>query len=142
MAGRVQQEIRQSKPMSLAHEAAFNLQRTATVLREEVERTTGLRHVEYNVLRILRGAGAEGLHADEIRARLLTDEPMLLGYIGALAQRGLLAPGVQKRSIRPEGIRVLAELDERVNRMMEDRLGRLNGGELRALVDALEKLRG
>lgn len=141
MAGRVQREIRQGKPVSLAMEAALNVQRTATVLREEVERTTGLRHAEYNVLRILRGAGAEGLHVDEIKERLLTDEPMLLGYVGALAQRGLVAPGVQKRTITPEGIRVLAELDERLDRTIEERFARLSAAELRALVDALEKLR-
>lgn len=142
MSGRVQQEIRQNKPMTPALEAALNIQRTATVLRQEVERTTGLRHAEYNILRILRGAGAEGLHADEIKSRLLTEEPMLLGYIGALAQRGLVAPGVQKRAITAEGIRVLAELDDRVVSMMETRMDRLSGGELRVLIDTLEKLRG
>jgi DNA-binding MarR family transcriptional regulator len=142
MAGRVQQEIRQSKPLAPAHEAALNIQRTATLLRQEVERTTGLKHAEYNILRILRGAGADGLHADEIKERLLTEEPMLLGYIGSLAQRGLVAPGVQKRAITAEGIRVLAELDDRVTRMMEARMDRLTGAELRSLIDTLEKLRG
>jgi hypothetical protein len=142
MSGQVRKEIQQNKPMSHAMEALLNVQRTATVMREAVERVTGLRHVEYNVLRILRGAGPDGLPLEEIRSRLLADDPMLLGYIGALAGRGLIGPEVTRRTITAEGLRVLADLDTRVERMVEERIGRLTSAETRTLIELLEKLRG
>ncbi|HYW06393.1 MAG TPA: hypothetical protein VE913_05520 [Longimicrobium sp.] len=88
MSGQVKKEMQQNKPMSQPLEAMLNVQRTATVLRAAVERVTGLKHVEYNVLRIPRGAGADGLSVEDIRSRLLADAPMLPGYIGGMVGRG------------------------------------------------------
>ncbi|HYW06820.1 MAG TPA: hypothetical protein VE913_07680 [Longimicrobium sp.] len=142
MSGQVKKEIQQNKPMSQALEAMLNVQRTATVLRAAVERVTGLKHVEYNVLRILRGAGSDGLSVEDIRSRLLADDPMLLGYIGGMVGRGLIGPEVKRRIISAEGLRVLADLDTRVERMVEESIGRLTSAETRTLIDLLEKLRG
>ncbi|HEX8430802.1 MAG TPA: hypothetical protein VF625_05920 [Longimicrobium sp.] len=141
MPGQVKKEIQQNKPMSQAVEAMLNIQRTATLLRASVERVTGLKHVEYNVLRILRGAGSEGLPVEDIRSRLLADDPMLLGYIGGMVGRGLIGPEVKRRIITAEGLRVLAELDTRVEAMVEESIGRLTSAETRTLIELLEKLR-
>lgn len=145
MAGNLAHEIKQSKPMSLPTEAALNVQRTAAVLRDMVEEVTadvgGLRHVEYNVLRILRGAGPQGLNTEEIRGRLITDEPVLVGVLGTLANRGLIERGVRQRVISQEGLDVLARLDDRVESAITERASRLSESELRTLVGLLERLR-
>jgi len=144
MAGKVLQEIRQNKPMAPAVEAMINIQRTASVLRDVVESATtteGLRQVEYNVLRILRGAGSDGLPLEEIRARLIFDEPALLGITGLLAKRGLVDRAGQNRVITPEGLALLAAVERSVDAALEKRLGRLSPAELTSLVEMLERLR-
>ena len=63
--GTVQTEIRQRRPFaSRAQECVVALLRTADVLRRALTRVVephGITVQQYNVLRILRGAGAEGL---------------------------------------------------------------------------------
>jgi DNA-binding MarR family transcriptional regulator len=76
---KLQAEIKQSKPFdSLEEELMLNLTRTAAVLGHELEqklRPHGLSGTQYNVLRILRGAGAEGLMQCEVGARLVAQVP-------------------------------------------------------------------
>jgi ribosomal protein S19E (S16A) len=145
MPSRIQQEIRQSKPMALPVEAHLNLQRTATSLRELVERETatvgGLKQVEYNVLRILRGAGQAGLNTEQVRDRLLAPDPMLPAVLGSLANRGLVERQVQNRRISDEGLKVLASLDTRIDAALAERVGRLSEAEVRTLIGLLERLR-
>lgn len=145
MAGQIGKEISQSKPMSLAVEASLNVQRTAGVLRDLVEQATqsagGVQHVEYNVLRILRGAGPEGTTLDEIRDRLIADDPHLLATMGKLANRGLIGRKGQHRVITDEALKLLQTVDDRVEKKLEERTGRLSVADLRKLVDFLETLR-
>ena len=145
MTGRIQEEIRQSRPMPLPVEAHLNLQRTAAALRDLVENATqaagGLRQVEFNVLRILRGAGSDGLLPDEIRARLLADDPMLPAVLGHLANRRLIARAEQRRVITDEGRAALSTVDAGVDAALAERMRRLSDPEVRALIDLLERLR-
>ncbi|HEX6909404.1 MAG TPA: hypothetical protein VF142_03365, partial [Longimicrobium sp.] len=79
MTGRIQREIKQSTPIgSLEEEAYLNVQRTANALADEVGdllRAHQLTPPQYNVLRILRGAGDKGLTASEIGDRMITRDP-------------------------------------------------------------------
>lgn len=145
MPGRIQQEIRQSKPMALPVEAHLNLQRTATALRDLMEAETatvgGLKMVEYNVLRILRGAGDEGLNTEQVRDRLMAPDPMLPAVLGSLANRGLIERKLQSRRISPEGLKVLDALQARIDTALAERFGRLSDDEVRTLIGLLERLR-
>ncbi|HSU15268.1 hypothetical protein [Longimicrobium sp.] len=145
MSGRIQQEIRQSKPLPLAVEAHLNVQRTATALRDLVERETqaagGLKQVEFNVLRILRGAGPEGLTTEQVRDRMISPDAMLPAVLGGLANRGLIERIEQRRRISAEGLKMLATLDTRIDAALADRIGRLSPDEARTLIDLLERLR-
>src|ERR687886_360834 len=73
MTRRLQMEIKQTQPFaSLEQEAFLNLQRTADVLMHGLEaalKPVGLSPSQYNVLRILRGAGAAGLACREVAER-------------------------------------------------------------------------
>ena len=67
--------------------------RAATVLADGFEQTLkpfGLSTVQYNVLRILRGAGREGLCRNEIRDRLLTRMPDVTRLLDRMEEAGLL----------------------------------------------------
>ncbi|HET7461476.1 MAG TPA: hypothetical protein VFJ82_09505 [Longimicrobium sp.] len=145
MPGRIQQEIKQAKPMALPVEAHLNLQRTATVLRDLIEAETsavgGLKMVEYNVLRILRGAGDAGLNTEQVRDRLMAPDPMLPAVLGSLANRGLISRQLQNRRITHEGLKVLDTLQARIDNALAQRFGRLGADEVRTLIGLLERLR-
>lgn len=145
MSGRIQKEIRQVKPLTLAVEAHLNVQRTATALRDLVERETqavgGLKQVEFNVLRILRGAGPQGVTVEQVRERMIAPDPLLPAVLGGLANRGLIERQEQRRRISDEGLKVLAALDTGIDAALEQHLGRLSPDEVRTLIGLLERLR-
>src|SRR5215217_7661869 len=99
-------EIKKKKPFeSPAEEAYLNLLRTTTVLAADFERLfkdAGLSEPQYNVLRILRGAGDDGLPSTEIAGRMITRVP----DITRLADR-LESAGLVERSRTPEDRRVV-----------------------------------
>ena len=94
MAGRLQKEIRQTKPFaSLEEEIFLNLQRTAEVLMRRLTeelKPSDLTPTQYNVLRILRGAEPDGLPCREISARMVTHDPDVTRLLDRLEKRGLV----------------------------------------------------
>ena len=66
-------------PRRTPEQAAFlNILRTADVLETELAellKPAGLSPTQYNVLRILRAAGAAGLPCGQIARRMLTHDP-------------------------------------------------------------------
>ena len=79
MSSRLQAELKQSKPFPRrSSEALLSVLRTAALLEHrinEILRPFGITELQYNVLRILRGAGAEGLCGREISERLVSKVP-------------------------------------------------------------------
>ena len=72
-------ELKQTRPFDLLEEEAhLSIARTAALLEHamiQVLKPHGLTPTQYNVLRILRGAGSTGLCRNEIGARLLRPVP-------------------------------------------------------------------
>ncbi|PYX86997.1 MAG: MarR family transcriptional regulator, partial [Acidobacteria bacterium] len=70
MAPSIQDEIKQRKPFSsLEEETALALARTSDLIQRraaELFKSYGITGTQYNVLRILRGAGSEGIPCSEI----------------------------------------------------------------------------
>lgn len=87
-------EIKQTRPFqSLREEASLNIARTDNLLRasmDDVLASYGLSATQYNVLRILRGAGAEGLCRNEIRSRLISRMPDVSRLLDRLEDAGLV----------------------------------------------------
>src|SRR3954447_21417189 len=90
----LQEEIRQRKPfVSTEEEAMLSIARTAAVLDHtagEMLKKHGLTVTQYNALRILRGAGAEGLCRNEIRDRLIARVPDATRLLDRLEESGLV----------------------------------------------------
>jgi DNA-binding MarR family transcriptional regulator len=106
MSPSLQEEIRQSKPFdSLEQEALLNIMRTAAVLthrHEQFFREQGITATQYNVLRIVAGAGSDGISQCDIAERLVTmnaDVPRLL-------KRTEVA-GLIERAANPDDKRIL-----------------------------------
>ena len=129
---KLQEEIKQAKPFdSLHQEVWLNLSRTAAALGHVVEQTLrphGLSPTQYNVLRILRGAGENGLVQHEVGARLVAEVPDVPRILGRMETagwvkrtRGTSDRRVVQATLTEDGLRVVNELDDvmrRANRQM------------------------
>jgi DNA-binding MarR family transcriptional regulator len=152
MTGRLRAEIKQRKPFQTAQQEAFlNLLRTADALmRGEVEvlKPAGLSPAQYNVLRILRGAGARGLACREVGERMVTRDPDITRLLDRLEERGLVRRSREREDrrvittrITEEGLDLLKKLDGPVARLHEQQLGHLGAKRLRSLIALLEVAR-
>jgi DNA-binding MarR family transcriptional regulator len=98
---------------------------------------------QYNVLRILRGAPG-GLPCGEIASRMITRDPDVTRLLDRLEKRGLIARWREAKDrrmvmakIKPEGLKVLARLDEPVEQIHRKQLGHLGRERLRELTELL-----
>jgi DNA-binding MarR family transcriptional regulator len=94
MSGRLRDEIKQTKPFpSLETEVFLNLARTADQTMRtiaEALKPAELSPTQYNVLRILQGAGKNGLACSEIGERLVTRDPDITRLLDRIEQRELV----------------------------------------------------
>jgi DNA-binding MarR family transcriptional regulator len=144
MAHSIEREIQISRPISsLARELTLNLFRTDQVLTaalQEVLRPADLRLDEYNVLRILRGAGAAGHQRTDVEQRMVHDPERLLALLHKLKSRGLIE-GSLRLQITPAGQELLATLDGPFEGAIEARIAWIPADKLRIAVEVLEAIR-
>jgi DNA-binding MarR family transcriptional regulator len=92
--GSIRDEIQQRRPFaSSADEAVVTLLATADRVRTrlaQVVEAHGITLQQYNVLRILRGAGSEGLPTLEIAARMIERSPGVTRLVDRLEARKLV----------------------------------------------------
>jgi DNA-binding MarR family transcriptional regulator len=152
MTTQLKDEIRQTKPFgSLEQEAHLSIERTAAVLTHamaEALKEHGVTSTQYNVLRILRGAGPQGLCRGEVRDRLVAQVPDVTRLLDRLEAAGLVARerGTDDRRyvttrVTPQGLRLLERLDEPVGALHRDLLGHLEPDELNTLIALLARVR-
>ena len=125
--------------------------RTADLLARGAEallKPAGLSAAQYNILRILRGAGEHGLACSEIGERLISRDPDMTRLLDRMESRGLIARAreekdrrVVKTRITPEGLRILAGLDAPVRELHRQQLRHLPAKQLRQLSLLLERAR-
>lgn len=152
MTKRLHDEIKQQKPWANAESEAFlNVQRTADVLMrglEKVLKPFGLTQTQYNVLRILRGAGPEGMACSELGARMVTRDPDVTRLLDRLEANGMVARKrlqSDRRSVRihisREGLSQLKKLDVPVAGLHKRQLEHLGEKKVRQFVKLLEAAR-
>ncbi len=152
MTSRLQSEIRQQAPWGTLEEEAFlNLVRTVDVLSQRgvtVLKPFAITPTQYNVLRILRGAGKAGLRCAEIAERLVTDDPDVTRLLDRLEKRELITRirepddrRVVRTRITAAGLQLLGQLDEPVTAMHRALLGHLGRSRLKELIALLEEVR-
>ncbi len=149
---KLQAEIKKRRPFeSPAEEAFLNLVRTYGVLEADFLRLfkqQGISEPKYNVLRILRGAGGDGLPSLEIASRMITRVPDVTRIVDRLETQGLVKRGRRSEDLRvvvvsitKKGIDLLAKLDEPVKQLHCRQLQHMTRGELEELSRLLEKAR-
>jgi DNA-binding MarR family transcriptional regulator len=114
-----------------------------------VLRKAGLTQPQYNVLRILRGAAAEGLPCGEIGMRMIRRDPDLTRLLDRLEARQLVTRvrdvgdrRVVRASITDRGLDLLGSLDAPVLATHRRTLGHMPAERLRLLAELLEEARG
>lgn len=137
--------------MTFEAEAFLSIMRAADALSrklEEVLKQHSLSPTQYNVLRILRGAGENGYACGEIGNRMLTRDPDMTRLLDRMEQRKLISRHRQTEDRRVvctkvtvEGLNILADLDQPVLALHRSQFGHLNGEELRKLIALLEAVR-
>ncbi|MBU2652510.1 MAG: MarR family transcriptional regulator [Bacteroidetes bacterium] len=107
----------------------------------------GITEPQYNVLRILRGAGG-GLPCSQIGDRMITRVPDVTRLLDRLEAHGLIArnrDGEDRRivltSITPDGLKLLTGLDRPVMELHRRTLGHMSERDLEQLNRLLMKAR-
>ena len=142
---------RGKKRAGCPEEAAFlELCRTTDVLGRRLTallKAEDLSATQYNVLRILRGA-PDGLACGEIGNRMITRDPDITRLLDRLEKRGLISRCRESKdrrmvtaTITPEGLGLLARMDEPVRAMHRSQLGHLGRARLGALTELLRAAR-
>ena len=132
----------------MPEEAAFlDLLRTCDLLSRgpaEFLKSEDLSSTQYNVLRILRGAPPAGLPCGEIADRMITRDPDITRLLDRLEKRELISRCRESKDRRmvvarvtPQGLKLLARLDEPVQALHRKQLGHLGSARLKKLQDLL-----
>jgi DNA-binding MarR family transcriptional regulator len=149
---RLVEELQQTRPFpSASQEALVGIARTASLVDRAVARVIapyGLSTAQYNVLRILRGAGAEGLATLAIRDRMIDPAAAITRLVDKLEESGHISRErltEDRRSIRcritPRGLTVLAELDPQLVAIDEQITATLSPEEVQTLIGLLDRFR-
>jgi DNA-binding MarR family transcriptional regulator len=150
--GKLASDIKQTKPFrNLEEEAFLNLLRTTDALlasETTVLNRFDLSQAQYNVLRILRGAGPEGLPCGEIGNRMITRDPDITRLLDRLEKRGLAQRSRESRDrrvvtakIAPPGLDLLEQVDPEIHQLHRNSLGHLGQKDLRTFIELLERAR-
>jgi DNA-binding MarR family transcriptional regulator len=145
-------EIEQAVAFASAEEEALlNLVRTADQLNRAMQRIIkpwGVTATQYNVLRILRGAGAGGVTCAEIGKRMLTQDPDITRLLRRLKALQLIRQHRDRRDrrvvrtvISETGLQLLGEMDPAMNRAPRELIGHLGENEIAELIRLLELAR-
>ena len=145
------EEVPAERFRSREQEAAVGLLRTADAVKRHfthvIERH-GITLQQYNVLRILRGAAPDGLPTLTVGERMIEQTPGVTRLIDRLEKKNLVTrfpcPKDRRRvycRITPEGMALLSELDEPINRADAQAMAVLPSSDLDSLIDILNRVR-
>jgi MarR family transcriptional regulator, organic hydroperoxide resistance regulator len=136
---------------SREQQAVLGLLRTADAIKRSLAHVVephGITPQQYNVLRILRGAGPDGLPTLTIGERMVEQTPGVTRLIDRLERKGLVertpCPKDRRRvfcQITPKGLGLLEELDEPVNRWDAQTVSILPPSEVDSLIKLLDRVR-
>jgi DNA-binding MarR family transcriptional regulator len=115
---------------------------------EQMLKSHGLTGTQYNVLRILRGAGPEGLPCKSVGDRMISHDPDMTRLLDRMEKRGLISRERQKDDrrvvktrITSQGLEILKKLDAPVRAMHKQQFAHMSGAKLKQLAELVEEIR-
>jgi DNA-binding MarR family transcriptional regulator len=151
--GTLYDDIRQTKPFRLLEEEAYIAIRLTAQLMDQpwiryLRKTEGISPSQYNLLRILRGAGLEGRTMSEIAERMINRDPDVTRLADRTVKLGLarrVRDGKDRRVVKlfitEQGREMLSRLDPAVEKFLKQALGGLGPKRLKLLRDLLGEAR-
>lgn len=148
----IREELKQKKPFSsVAEEAFLSIHRTADVISQKYEqflKQWGVSGTQYNVLRILRGAGPEGLRCGEIGERMVAHDPDITRLLDRMEKAGWIERArdssdrrVVLTQINRRGLDLLKEIDKPIEEFNRQLGKHISERQFRELIETLDDLR-
>jgi DNA-binding MarR family transcriptional regulator len=129
----------------------YDILRTASYLRRsnaEIFEQRGITFQQYNVVRILRGAGPNGLPTLEIARRMIDETPGITRLLDRLEAKKLIRrerPANNRRQVicfaTQKGLNLLEELDAPIRAHTRASAQHLRDAEVEKLLDYLARIR-
>jgi len=153
MNRRLREELKQTRPFaSLEQEVVLEIQRTEQIVMRwvvEALKPSGLTPQQFNILRILRGAGPDPLSASQICERMVTHDPDLTRLLDRLEAAGMIRKERHADDRRVVNVHVTEAGHETVERAsvavsarIKEALRGIGATRLSELADLLELVRG
>jgi DNA-binding MarR family transcriptional regulator len=144
--------LKQNRPfVSLQQEAFLSILRTASELSNTADRLLrqfDITQQQYNVLRILRGAGTEGLCRNEISARMVAAAPDMSRLLDRMERTGWI---IRERDeddrrqvstfITDSGNKLLTIVEDPVHEQTHRLFEGVKSTDLKMLIDVLAQIR-
>ena len=140
----LREELKKKNPFDLPEQEAYlNLLYTQDKLYEAFTalfKSYGLTQPQFNVLRILRGVGSEGIRTMPILDLMINRVPDITRLVDKLVKENYAKRQISKKDrrvvfvkITPKGLELLVKLDKPVLKLHKDQLGHLTRSELSEL---------
>ena len=145
-------KLKPRNPASTPEERLFlALLRTADALGQDAEQLTksiGLTGTQYNVLRILRGAGPNGLPCRGIGERMISRDPDMTRLLDRMEKGGLITRARQKddrrvvnTQITEEGLGLLRKLDQPMRELHRNQFQHMAAAQMKTLGELIDVLK-
>jgi DNA-binding MarR family transcriptional regulator len=137
-------------PTPLEDQIFVALLRVSDSLASEADqliKANGLTSAQYNVLRILRGAGPEGLPCNTIAERMISRDPDMTRLLDRMEKRELITRERQKEDrrvvkarITDEGLKLLKRMDAPIRELHKGQFAHMTSARLKTLMDLLTEV--
>ena len=114
---------------------------------DQLMKANGLTSAQYNVLRILRGAGPEGLPCNTIAERMISRDPDMTRLLDRMEKRALISRERQqedrrvvKARISDEGLKLLKKMDVPIRELHKSQFAHMTSARLKTLMDLLTEV--
>ncbi|HXA81994.1 MAG TPA: MarR family transcriptional regulator [Methylomirabilota bacterium] len=111
---------------------------------DQLMKVNGVTSAQYNVLRILRGAGPEGLPCNAIGERMISRDPDMTRLLDRMEKRELITRERQtedrrvvKARITDEGLKLLKRMDSPIRELHKSQFAHMTSARLKSLMDHL-----
>ena len=135
------------QPTPIEDQLFVTVVKTADFLGQQAEqllKSRGLTGTQYNVLRILRGAGPDGLPCRSVADRMISHDPDMTRLLDRMEKRLLITRERQKDDrrvvkarITPQGLDLLKKLDLPVREMHKRQFEHMSFAKLKHLAELL-----
>jgi DNA-binding MarR family transcriptional regulator len=152
VSGKLAAELKQTKPFASAEEEALlNLDRTHEFVQQRMAgffKQFQLTPTQYNILRILRGAGKPGITCSQASERMVTSDPDITRLLDRLEARQLIERERSREDrrvvigrITSDGLALLKTIDKPLAAHTRQLMGHIEERDLDRFIGILESIR-